>query len=148
MKHFLPHILVTILINILFVGCATEETPVTPEEQSEIDFNPYAVAKEAEPSEQKADLPAPPKLTVEADEPSSNPSVPSASVEGPVGSGPEVRYITSFQLNVRTKPNRFAPIIRNLDRGTEVHVKITGGWAELEKGQYIRSRHLSKKPVN
>ena len=139
------------ILFMTFASCATEEVPVRPAEESELEINPYEVAKERT-SKSQDDLPMPPELQIEpADKSVENDE--EREVKGHVGrptiegSGPETRYVTSFQLNVRSKPNRFSPILRNLDRGSTVHVKMMGDWAELGPGEYIRTRHLSTKPV-
>jgi len=63
-----------------------------------------------------------------------------------VGSGPQVRYIKAAILNIRAEPNRRAKILGLLRGYDKVHVKINGDWAELEAGQWIRSRWLVKNP--
>jgi hypothetical protein len=63
-----------------------------------------------------------------------------------VGSGPQVRYIKAAILNIRAEPNRRSKILGLLRGYDKVHVKINGGWAELEAGQWIRSRWLVKNP--
>lgn len=61
-----------------------------------------------------------------------------------VGSGPQVRYIKAAILNIRAEPNRYSKILGLLRGYDKVHVKINGYWAELEAGQWIRSRWLVK----
>ena len=63
-----------------------------------------------------------------------------------VGSGPQVRYIKAVILNIRAEPNRYSKILGLLRGYDKVHVKINGDWAELEAGQWIRSRWLVKNP--
>jgi hypothetical protein len=63
-----------------------------------------------------------------------------------VGSGPQVRYIKAAILNIRAEPNRRAKNFGLLRGYDKVHVKINGDWAELEDGQWIRSRWLVKNP--
>lgn len=65
------------------------------------------------------------------------------------GSGPQVRYIKSAELNVREKPDRYSKIVGVLKEGDKVRVHIKGGWAKLDEGRWIRSRWLVKrKPKN
>lgn len=61
------------------------------------------------------------------------------------GSGPQVRYIKSVQLNVREKPDRYSKIVGVLKGGDKVRVQINGGWAKLDEGRWIRSRWLVKR---
>ena len=61
------------------------------------------------------------------------------------GSGPQVRYIKSAELNVRQKPDRYSKIVGVLKGGDKVRVQIKGGWAKLDEGRWIRSRWLVKR---
>ena len=67
-----------------------------------------------------------------------------ASAPAKVGSGPQKKFIEAATLNIRSQPNRFSKIVGSLKGGDEVHVKIHGGWAKLDEGQWIRSRWLVK----
>ena len=88
----------------------------------------------------------------EAGEPSVVPEPPmntesalDAQVSDEIGSGPQVRYVKAAQLYIRSEPNRFSQILGMLKGGQRVKVKIQGGWARLDKGQWIRARWLVKK---
>lgn len=70
-------------------------------------------------------------------------SVDSGSSEG---SGPQVRYIKAFEINIRSKPNRHSKIVGRLKGGTLVKVSIHGGWSKLDDGRWIRTRWLVKSP--
>jgi hypothetical protein len=63
-----------------------------------------------------------------------------------VGSGPQSRFIKAAELNIREEPNRYSKIVGKLLGGQRVRVKIHGGWAQLDKKRWIRSRWLTKKP--
>ena len=63
-----------------------------------------------------------------------------------VGSGPQVRYIKAFEMNIRSQPNRHSKIVGRLKGGEEVHVSIHGGWSKLDDGRWIRTRWLVKSP--
>jgi hypothetical protein len=78
-------------------------------------------------------------------EPPLDQSVPgSATASSRFGSGPQVRYIKSAELNVREKPDRYSKIVGVLKGGDKVRVQIKGGWAKLDAGRWIRSRWLVK----
>jgi len=62
------------------------------------------------------------------------------------GSGSSVRYVTAIQLNVRSAPNRRASMVRRIKGGDKVNVTMTGSWAKLGEGEYVRTKFLSKKP--
>ena len=62
-------------------------------------------------------------------------------------SGQTTRYVDAILLNVRSKPNARAPIVRRLLGGARVRVEIHGGWSKLRAGQWVRTRHLSKTPT-
>jgi uncharacterized protein YgiM (DUF1202 family) len=80
-----------------------------------------------------------------APEPPLDQSVPSSGAASPrFGSGPQVRYIKSTELNVREKPDRYSKIVGVLKGGDKVRVQIKGGWAKLDEGRWIRSRWLVK----
>jgi uncharacterized protein YgiM (DUF1202 family) len=61
------------------------------------------------------------------------------------GSGPQVRYIKSVELNVREKPDRHSKIVGVLKGGDKVRVQIKSGWAKLDEGRWIRSKWLVKR---
>jgi len=63
-----------------------------------------------------------------------------------IGSGPQSRFIKAAELNIREEPNRYSKIVGKLRGGQRVRVKIHGGWAQLDKKRWIRSRWLTKKP--
>lgn len=76
-------------------------------------------------------------------------NVDSASAAEPataIGSGPHVRYIKAFELNIRSKPNRRSQIVGRLKGRDEVHVSIHGGWSKLDDSRWIRTRWLVKSP--
>jgi hypothetical protein len=112
----------------------------------------------ASPEVQSAELPAspPPTPPVEQLAPIENTASKSvdqtmesetATVSGTsIGSGPQVRYIKAFELNIRSKPNRRSQIVGRLKGKDEVHVSIHGGWSKLDDGRWIRTRWLVKSP--
>jgi hypothetical protein len=70
-----------------------------------------------------------------------------SSERSPVhGSGPSVRFVKAFEINIRTKPNRYSQIVGRLKGGAQVRVAIHGGWSKLEDGQWVRTRWLVKSP--
>ena len=124
--------------------------PVMP---MEIDPDQKALPKEAPVGDALSNVlsSAPSNATVEPEAPlQAAASIPregsSARPPKEVGSGPQVRYIKAAILNIRAEPNRYSKILGLLRGYDKVHVKINRDWAELEAGQWIRSRWLVKNP--
>ncbi len=59
--------------------------------------------------------------------------------------GKGVRYVAVSTLNVRSKPNTNARIVKKLKAGDEVQAHIKGQWARIGKGQWVKTKYLSKK---
>jgi len=57
------------------------------------------------------------------------------------------RYVDAVMLNVRSKPNSKAPIVRRLLGGATVKVEIRGKWAKIKNGQWLRAKYLSEAPT-
>jgi hypothetical protein len=122
-----------------FSGCSGDnetEEPVAEGEEGEATDEAAAPAAEEAPAEPAAEPEAAP-----APEPA--PAVPA----GPVGfDGAKVtRYVTTYALNVRTAPDKAAPVKRWVKKGDRVEVVINGEWAKLGDNEYISSNRLSEK---
>lgn len=85
------------------------------------------------PPEVKDDLTSPP-----AEEPE-NTATAAVAPKGKV-----TRYVDAILLNVRSKPSQKAPIVRRLLGGAKIYVTITGEWAKIKGGQWVRSRYLNE----
>lgn len=133
-----------VCFTLAFYGCSKTqpEEPVSGGDLSRIDPDQKAIPKDEPVLPKDTDGPAP--------EPQAKSEIPlpeattDASAPAKVGSGPQKKFIEAATLNIRSQPNRFSKIVGSLKGGDEVHVKIHGGWAKLDEGQWIRSRWLVK----
>ncbi|MEI6397783.1 MAG: SH3 domain-containing protein [Pseudomonadota bacterium] len=160
-----------VCFTLAFYGCSKTqpEEPVSGGDLSRIDPDQKAIPKDEPVLPKDTDGPAPEPQAKSESSSESNPDakpvrdatldvrsgqvVPEsplpeattdASAPAKVGSGPQKKFIEAATLNIRSQPNRFSKIVGSLKGGDEVHVKIHGGWAKLDEGQWIRSRWLVK----
>lgn len=80
--------------------------------------------------------------------PSSNKKTKSGKYSKGGKSGKKLtRYVNATLLNVRSKPNAKAPIVRRLLGGAKVEVEIHGQFAKIKEGQWCRTKFLSETPT-
>ncbi len=107
---------------------------------------PVAEDKDGEEAEAPAEEAAAPAEATPAPEAAPAPE-PAPAPTGPVGfEGAKVtKYVTTYALNVRTAPDKNAPVKRWVKKGDKVDVVISGEWAKLGENEYISTNRLSDK---